>query len=468
MLQVIHERIKGVKSEGQGEFLIGEPGWLRSVAIVLVLAGVLRYCYSAIYYPLIHEPWKTVHYQLEPLLDYLWHDRPLAESFAARTSPWGVRYGPMLYLVAHPLAVLLRSNHGVHYALLVVGHLCFWASLYCIDRRIFSGSSPAIRLLVVGVALNFTPALEAMACTCLDMWEMLAIVVGFFLFTSQGRWQQAVAVVPVMLGVLTKLMPILVLVFLVIRRRVAAIVGCVVLIIVLMLGHFLYGKEMGGGYPLRVIRVAAYQASSGIALWWENDSFRGLIYKTLTGFKLEPGELHVDLDPSIKAAVDGVMMLVVVGGLVLVCWKLWRWRYVEGLEETRILGGFAVGVIFLHLLGMYSTHQYWPVLLLAFAFVLRCAQWRLLSKAEQGMALAALLLIGNVLPKSIFVWLTGMGWLNSTFRSAPSFRPDQMYTFYGFPGLGLVLLAILVVRLQWRLCEGWEVAVGRDQKEPAG
>lgn len=467
MFQVVHERIRGVKSEGQGEFLIGEPKWLRSVAIVLVIAGMFRYGYSAIYFPLVNEPWKTVHYQLEPLLDYLWHGRPLAESFAERTSPWGVRYGPMLYLFVHPLAVLARSDQGVHYALLAVGHLCFWVSLYFIDRRLFSASSSAIRLLVVGVALNFTPALEAMACTCLDMWEMLAVVSGFFLFTSRVRWQQTVAVVPVMLGVLTKLMPIFVLVFLVIRRRAVAIVGCAVFIIVLTLGHFLYGGEMGVGYPLRVARVAAYQASSGIALWWENDSFRGLAYKALTGFKLEPGQLHMVLAPSTKAAVDGVMTFVVVGGFIVVCWKLWRWRYAEGLDETRILGGFAVGVIFLHLLGMYSTHQYWPILLLAFAFLFRCAQWRLLSKAEQGMALAALLFIGNILPKSIFVWLTGMGWLNSTFGSAPAFRPDQMYTFYGFPGLGLVLLAIVVVRLQWRLCKGWEVAVARDQKEPS-
>ena len=67
------------------------------------------------------------------------------------------------------------------------------------------------------------------------------------------------------------------------------------------------------------------------------------------------------------------------------------------------------------------------------------------------MVLISLILIGNVVPKTVLVKLTAMQWLNDRFHSVPHFADHQMYTFYGVPGIGVILLGIVVLRLQWKV-----------------
>jgi glycosyl transferase family 87 len=404
-----------------------------------------------VYLPIVRAPWITIRDQLRPLLNQVWHGIPIAESIADLPDAWSFRYGPVFYLVAHPLAIVSRHHGEALYVLLLLfGHLCFWTSLFLIDRRFFRDSSPAIRLLVVGIALNFTPALAAMACACLDSWELLAITAAVFLATSSARWVRNLAGVSAMLGVLTKLMPVLVFVLVFVRNRAAGIIGLVAGAVVLTAAQALYGGPMGWGFPRRVIGVGRDQVQEA-ARWWENDSLRGIVYKALAGFALPAGRLQISLDPTTKAIVDATMTVGAIGVLIVTWMTLWRWTPVDAREPERNLGAFAVAIALLHLLSPYSTHQYWPATLLCFAFILRSAQRGLVRHGEGLAALAALVLIGNVAPQTVVAWLTGVGRLNDVLGSVPRFDRGQMYTFYAMPGLGLILLAIVVWRVQRRL-----------------
>lgn len=409
-------------------------------------AGLVRYVYSSIVRAMHRDAWSTVADQLQPLVYLLWYGTPVVDSLHLLSQFF--RYGPTLYLVAAPIVALTRSFQTVQYGLVALGHGFFWIAVYLIDRRLFASAQWPVRLLMLGVALNFTPILESLKGASLDIWELLAIVAAYALFTSRSRapW----SAVPVAASIMAKLMPLLLLLFLFVRRRITAVVAAVTALLILVAGQLLFGPEMGFGFPRRALNSIFIFSSGWAPVWWENDAPRGLVYKALTGFHLAPGAVLVSIDPGLRRVVDAVMTLLGLALLVFVIVRLWRWRPAEH-DPFLVLGGFSSAIVLHHLISPYTTHVYLPCTLLAYAFLLLCALRGLLTRAQKVMAVISLFLIGNVVPKTLIVVLLRLDWLNERFHSAPDLAGHQMYTFYGFPGIGVVLLGLVVLPLQWSL-----------------
>jgi Glycosyltransferase family 87 len=427
---------------------------------LLFTGGIVRYLHSAVLGAASPETWLTVSDQLRPLIEKIWHGVPLTQTIPLLASAF--RYGPVLYIVAGPIVAATRSAQTIHDAVLVIGHLCFWLTLYLIDRRMLRPAHWTIRVIVVGVALNFTPALESLRCGCLDTWEMLAITAGFFLLTSTVRWVRHLSAAPVVAGILTKLMPVIPLLFVIRRRWKSALVATATTVAILAVGHVAYGPEMGFGFPGRAARVMM-SFDSEWPLWWENDSPRGLAYKAFAGFALKPSAVvngkprysfdsyFIKVPSGPRRIIDLAMDSAAVMLLAFAAVRLWGWRFSPGLETLRILGGFASAIVIHHLVTPYSTHQYLPATLIAFVFVLCGFLKRYVTRGEVSLALLSLILIGNIVPKTIIVWMLGLSYLNAKLHSAPQLDAGKLYTFYGLPGIGLILLAVVVLRLQRKL-----------------
>jgi hypothetical protein len=421
---------------------------IRAGVCLFLAFGLFRYSYSAILKALHPNAWITLPDQLQPLVQLLWHGTPIRDSLHLLSD--FLRYGPTFYLIAAPVIAVTRDMDVVHYTMLALAHVFFWAALYLMDRRLFRRYDWTVRLFMVAVALNFTPALESLFGATLDIWELLAVVAAFFLMTSRSHRGAAWAAVVISANVMAKLMPLLVLFFLFLRRWTTVLVSAVTALVIMIAGQLFFGWEMGFGFPQRALYAMFIFGADWAPIWWENDAPRGLVYKALTGFHLAPGELYLTIDRGLRRGVDVGMGLAGLALLLFAIVKLWRWKGTER-EELRLLGGFATAVVLYHLISPYSTHQYLPSTLLAYAFVLVCALEGLLTRTQGVLAAISLVLIGNIAPKSIIVLLTGMRWLNARFHSAPHFADHQMFTFYGIPGLGVILLGIVVLRLQWKL-----------------
>lgn len=428
---------------------------LPKLAVTLAVAGVARYLYSAVYQAVINEAWGDVRGQSYALREYLWHGQSVAETMS-QLQVSQMRYGPVFFLVTHPLALLGANDRALELLLLGFAHLCFWLTVYLIDRRFLSSSPWPVRLLFVGVALNYTPILVTLATKTLDMWEMMFIAMGLYLLASPSSWQRRVAGVPVMLGVFTKMMPVLVFVFVVTRSRIAGAIGLFAGAIALTMGHLLYGPVMGWGFLLRVPDIINNRTFPE-ALWWPNSSLRGIVYKILNGFHLPAGlprpEWYLAVDPESMAVANAGLVILSVAVLVFVGLKLWRWQPLAELEPIRLLGGFALAVVLVPVFAPFSTEQYYVSSLIAFVFLLRCAQLGHVSRTEGYLALVALFLVGGILPRTVFVLLSGTWLLNMMVQSAPDLMPIEVHLFYGLPGMGLLILTVIVMRVQWRLVQ---------------
>jgi hypothetical protein len=417
--------------------------------LLFVAYGLARYVYSGILQALDPHAWITVPEQLQPLMNLLWHGTPVRDSLHLLSD--FLRYGPTFYLVSAPVIALTRNQDVIHYVLLALSHVFFLGALFLLDRRLFSSSHWTIRLLFFGTALNFTPALESLRGATLDIWELFAIAAAFYLYTSAMRRGREWAVVVISVNVMAKLMPLLVLLLLFLRGKIKAVlISAAVAIVIIIAGQVLFGPELGFGYPKRALYAMSEFGRGPYPLWWENDTPRGLIYKTVTGFKLAPGELYVRIDPGVRRAIDAVMSILGLALLVFSIIKLWRWPGPDD-DKLRILGAFSTAIVLYHLISPYSTHQYLPSTIVAYAFVLVCALEGLLGRVQAVMALISLALIGNIAPKTVLVKLTAMQWLNDRFHSVPQYADHQMFTFYGLPGIGVILLGIVVLRLQWEV-----------------
>lgn len=428
------------------------PPWLTLLSVALLAEGVLRYVYSGIVVPSRNGYWAVTRRQLWPLLELVWRGQPVAETMA-NFEPYQARYGPVTFLAAHPLALLTRADRGMELSLLLAGHAAFWVAVLLVDRRFFSRSNWRIRALFFGMAINFTPVLITMGEKAWNTLELMFVAIGLYLATSSSPRQRDLAAAPVAAGVLTKLTPLLVMASLVLRNKTAAIVGAVSGALILTLCHVLYGAPMGWGYLTRLPGIVRLTSSVPV-LAWDNESLKGLVYRFINGFRFEntlTGQIVVD--PRKRAIADVVLLVLTVAVLGMAIRYLWRWRPGPDpeLERLRILGAFSLSVVLIMFLAPTAAMPHMCSCLLAFALLLRTWQFGLLRRSEIVMALVALLLIGNMVPNSVVVWMSGAPWLNRVRHSAPSLRPNETFLLYGWPGYGLALLTVTVVRLQWRL-----------------
>src|SRR5262249_10349764 len=144
----------------------------------------------------------------------------------------------------------------------------------------------ATRILLVATAwASAVPLLYVIAQHMVDAWQLCFLSGALFLFTG-SQAQRRLAGIPLAAATLTKLLPGLVLVYLLTRSWRAGLIGLAAIGVLLGIGPLLYGPLMGFGYPLAVLSGGG----DTVARWsthFENNSIRGLLFKLAAGFRLQ-------------------------------------------------------------------------------------------------------------------------------------------------------------------------------------
>lgn len=415
-----------------------------AVSILIATSGFVRYVYSGLYWGVTNNNWGQLRTEeLPPLL-------ALVRQSISITEINPRQYGPMTFLLAHPLVAATSSDRELELLLLALANVCVWVALYLLNRRLFSSSPWQTRLVFLGLALGFTPLLYILGVKNVESWELLFIASSLYLHTHHNLRLQRLAGIPLALGALTKLMPAFLFLYLFSRDRVAAAIGLATAAGVLTLSQLLYGPLMGWMYPIQVA-PALFGPSSWASTYWENNSLKGIVNKALAGFRLPQRAYSVEVAPEVAAVADAAVLALTLVIIGLAALLLWRWRPSPQLEQLRRFGGFGTVVALMIVLSPNTAYEYMILAIPAYAVLLRFGELGFIGRRAVVAAVASLLFVGNVIPNSFFVWVLAVGALNTALSAAPHLAPTEAYKFLGFPALGAWLLVVAAVSVQWGL-----------------
>ncbi len=390
--------------------------------------------------------------ELNPLIGLIIQGQPIAQIDPRQ-------YGVVVFLVFDPALRVL----GPDLAALAgyanwVALLATMAAFAFAARRYATGGSLA-RLLVLVVAWSSAvPLLYVIAQHMVDAWQLCFLSASLFLFTGSVR-QRRWAGLPLAAATLTKLLPALLLMYLFVRSWRASLVGVAGIGALLAIGQIMYGSLMGLGYPLAVLSGGG----DTIARWsthFENNSIRGLLFKFGAGFRLQGDTTSYILDPRLFGALNVLayaFSAALVGYLLFVAW---RGRGRDSIARRSI--EFSLAIVTMLLVSPHTAQDYLVTALPVLAVWLYLWSEHLprpWSVRQTALGALAALFIGVFVPMNLFARVLPLGWLvNVTGNAHNILFVDQIgmgvgaYDFFGFPGVGLLLGWLLLVRLE-RLTE---------------
>ncbi|MGI9146666.1 MAG: glycosyltransferase 87 family protein [Chloroflexota bacterium] len=386
--------------------------------------------------------------ELNPLIRLITQGQPIS-SIDPR------QYGVVVFLVFDPALRVVGANLAALAAYATwVALLAALAAFLVTARRYASGASPG-RLAVLAVAwASAVPLLYVIAQHMVDAWQLCFLSASLFLFTGSSR-QRRLAGLPLAAATLTKLLPALLLVYLFVRSWRAGLIGLAGIGVLLGIGQMLYGSLMGFGYPLAVLSGGADTVSRW-STHFENNSIRGLLFKLGAAFRLEGDTTTYILDPRLFGALNLLaygLSAALVGVLLFVAW---RGRGRDSVARRSI--EFSLAIVTMLLVSPHTAQDYLVTALPVLAVWLYLwserlpAPWSMRQTALGGVAA---LFIGVFVPMNLFSRILPLNWLlNVTDNAHNSLFADQIgsaigaYDFFGFPGLGLLLGWVLLVRLE--------------------
>jgi hypothetical protein len=385
--------------------------------------------------------------ELNPLINLIARGEPIAQIDARQ-------YGVVVFLVFDPAVRLLGPN------LAALATYAAWVALpmsllaYALIARRYAADDPA-RLLVLVIAWSSAvPLLYVIAQHMVDAWQLCMISASLFLFTGTPR-QQRLAGLPLAVATLTKLLPALLLVYLFVRSWRAALLGVLGMGVLLALGQVLYGSLMGFGYPLAVLSMGG----DTVGRWsthFENNSVRGLIFKIGAGFRLQGDTEAYVLDPRLFPVLNVLAYALAAGLVGYLLYVAWRGRHTDSIVRRSI--EYSLAIVTMLLISPHTAQDYLvtglPVLAV-WLFLWAKGFPKPWPLGQTVLGAAAALLIGVFVPMNLAARVLPIGWLLSVTGNAHNVLfVDQIgsaigaYEFFGFPGLGLLLGWLLLVRLE--------------------
>jgi hypothetical protein len=322
-----------------------------------------------------------------------------------------------------------------------------------IGRR-YAGDDPA-HWLVLGLAwFSAVPLLYVVAQHMVDAWQVCLLSVSLVLLTGTRR-QQRFAGIPLAVAAMTKLLPALLLVYLCIRSWRSGLVGLAAIGVLLAIGQVLYGPLMGFGYPLAVLSGGG----DTVARWsmhFENNSLRGLLFKLAAGFRLQGDTTTYVLDAAWHPWLNVLAYLLAAGLVAYLGFAAWRGRANDSLARRSI--EFSLAIVTMLLVSPHTAQDYLvtalPVLAVGY-FLWTKRLPRPWSLGQVLLAGVAALLIGVFVPMNLAARAIPFGWLETvTHNGQNALFADQIgsaigaYDFFGFPGLGLILAWLVLLRLE--------------------
>ena len=429
------------------------------ILALLTLLSVGRWLFTAFSYGV--PAWFDE--ELNPLLALSTRGQAIA-SVDAR------QYGVVVFLVFDPAVRALGANlPALALYAAVVALPCVLAAYVLIARR-FAQDDPVQWLIIALAWSSSVPLLYVTAQHMVDAWQLLFVSASLFLFTSQSLKQQKLAGLPLAAATLTKLLPALLLAYLAVRFWRAAVIGVLGILVLLGIGQLLYGTLIGFGYPLAMLSMGG----ETVARWsthFENNSVRGLIFKIADGFRLQGDTTNYVLNPAEFPFLSIAAYAIAAGLIAYLFWAAWRGRHRDSSARRAI--EFSLGLITMLLVSPHTAQDYLVIVLPVFGvwlFLWTRGLPRPWGVGQGVLAAAAAVLIGVFVPMNIAARALPIGWLLSvTGNSQNSLFVDQIgsaigsYEFFGFPGVGLLLAWVVLVRLERQSATTRSVAAG-DRK----
>ena len=387
------------------------------------------------------------------------------------------QYGPTYILAMHGVVnacgtdqrCLLNSLYAIQLVMLSGAFVFCWLSLRLWLQRIGrlpvdAASNAVLVALLVMLWANFAPLLGIVATKNVEMWELCLMSAA--LYASLREWR-LLAGACVALAALTKLLPFALFFYFLLADRRALVYACACALVILSVAQALYGAEMGFGYMFNIIAGAAAPSAYGNVpslAWHENISLKGIVAK-LFGHLDDPALAPSLGYPQVGYVTVATPRMRLVGNIVsyaaqgaALCWMVvvflrssrLRWR-----AETKTMWEWSFITLMMLVLAPQTGIDYQTLALLAFSFVLvACAA---LSELRGDRVLlvsyaGALLLVANLAPRSVVVRVSGVASL-LTWNGYTHLTPLEGFSYYGYPLLGMILMAVALMRVRRLLGE---------------
>jgi hypothetical protein len=424
---------------------------IRPVHVAIAAAAVLataRFIYSGIYWPVTNGAWGQLALEeLPPLFGLVLRGEEIKQIDPRQ-------YGVVVFIVAH-LLLLVGSGgmRALELGLLAVGHMAVFSSLIFVWLALSTARDLRTLGALALLWYTFTPVYQILGVKNVESWQLSFLSAGFLAYVgARSRpWSGAAAAA----GMMTKVLPVIVLAFLTVRDRRTLLAGALTTLGLILLGQLLYGPLMGFGY-LPHLAFGAQGVTQWLAGWHDSESLRAIVYKVASGFRLEnylaavpPATLPLVVVTSNLLAALAMLYLVFVG---------WHGRRLRESRE-RLAVEFSVAVLVMLLVSPVTPHEYMIMALPAYA----TAFWLLLRRYPQRWPLTAqaalassLALVGTIVPMKVVVALLPLDILVRI--AGVPLDESQAYRHFLFPAVGLLMLVAVMVWLEWvtrrRFAEG--------------
>jgi hypothetical protein len=359
------------------------------------------------------------------------------------------QYGPVFLALFHPVYRVTLTRPDLlawyAYALDVIAIVVAFIATRRAIRRWASVNGVVLPRLTTPALLflwvNFSPLYGVLAVKNAELWELALIAVAGAALLEDRRWVAAWAIAA---AALTKMLPVVFVPYLLLRDRRTFIYTLVALGAIIAISQLLYGHQMGFGYGPMIVRAALGGEDFGWrqGVWHENISIRGLASKAF-GYLEEPGQIaryqtgYFVIVPPHLARIARVTGLVAEAAAVI--WFLWQLLRDRSMKPfNRAYWEWALVAIMMMVLAPQISQDYMVLTLGAFSYVLagciiRADKWLWAQYA------AAVLLVGNILPRALFARLLGINQALD-YAKADHLLPAEGYQYFGFPLLGLLIL----------------------------
>jgi hypothetical protein len=364
------------------------------------------------------------------------------------------QYGPIFLLLFHPVYSLTQRHDVIAW----YGYAFDWLAIaiaFIATRRAMAAwaSRQGLQLprittpALVFVWLNFSPLYGVLAIKNVELWELALIAVAGAAFLEGRRWIVAWAIAA---AALIKMLPLVFFAYLLVRDRRTFACAMVALLALVTMAQMLYGYQMGWGYLPMIFRAAlsgegfGNGANGAGMLWHENISIRGVAAK-MFGYLEAPGSNalatyqvgYYVIVPAERRMIASTVGVIAQGAAM--AWFAWQFFVRPWADATdRRYWEWALVAVGMLVLAPQISQDYMVLSLGAFSFVLAGCLLRS-DKWLWALYAAAVLLVGNVLPRGLFGRLV----FADTAAQAAGYghlMVAEAYQYFGFPLLGLILL----------------------------
>jgi hypothetical protein len=385
--------------------------------------------------------------ELNPLINLVVHGQPITQIDARQ-------YGVVVFLVFDPALHVFGDN------LSALAMYAAWVALPCVIAayilvaRRYAANDAAHWLILALAWSSAVPLLYVIAQHMVDAWQLLFVSGSLFLFSGSAR-QRSWAGVPLAFATLTKLLPALLLVYLFVRNWRIAAVGAGAIVLLLAIGQVLFGSLMGFGYPLAML-AGGGDTVSRWSTHFENNSVRGLVFKAADGFRLQGDTTSYVLDPSAFPYLNAIAYAIAAALIGYLLLAAWRGRADQSLARRSI--EFSLALVTMLLVSPHTAQDYLVTVLPVLGVWLYL--WtrglpRAWGVGQSLLAGVAAVLIGVFVPMNFAARALPIGWLLMVTGNAHNtLFVDQIgsaigaYEFLGFPGAGLLLAWLVLIRLE--------------------